>query len=198
MGHDVTLVHRGRASAYAGASPPPASSRLWFRKRLDLEACSVEVRADDEALARALAPAAVETKRWDLALLEVGFDARFGDRPAAHVALARFRAARVPPSKIAVLTDALHYRRAASTAARERAAAVYGYERLLYAHPGVDLVVSNDKTTASGVRALQVRALAKRNDTTAPEVVDVASIGRADTCYVFRFHPTPRKRPDRN
>ena len=170
-GHRVTLATRGRALKYVGSGDqPPASAKLWFRRRLDLDACSVDVKTDDEGLTRVLAPQALDAAAFDLALLEVNFDARFGDRPAAHVALERFRASRRRPKLVALLSDALHYRQeVAAGAPRASAAAVYGYERLLYAHPSVTSVISGDAALIPSFRALQVRA--RPNATSHPPVV---------------------------
>ena len=53
----MTLATRGRAANYVGSGDqPPASAKLWFRRRLDLDACSVDVKTDDEGLTRVLAP----------------------------------------------------------------------------------------------------------------------------------------------
>jgi hypothetical protein len=170
-GHRVTLATRGRAANYVGrGDQPPASAKLWFRRRLDLDACSVDVKTDDEGLTRVLAPSALDAAAFDLALLEVNFDARFGDRPAAHVALERFRASRRRPTLVALLSDALHYRQeVAAGAPRASAAAVYGYERLLYAHPSVTAVIAGDAALIPSFKALQVRA--RPNATQHPPVV---------------------------
>ena len=68
---------------------------------------------------------------------------------------------------MALLSDALHYRQeVAAGAPRASAAAVYGYERLLYAHPSVTAVVAGDAALLPSFRALQVRA-AERDATPA-------------------------------
>ena len=52
------------AAKYVGSGDqPPASAKLWFRRRLDLDACSVDVKTDDEGLTRVLAPSALTRRR---------------------------------------------------------------------------------------------------------------------------------------
>jgi len=170
-GHRVTVATRGRSQGYVRTrARPPAAAKLWFRRRLDLDACWVDVQTDDEGLTRVLAPQALAAAAYDLALLELSFDARFGDRPAAHVALERFRASRARPTFVALLSDAVHYRaelRAGAPSAS--AAAVYGYERLLYAHPAISAVVAGDAALVPSFRALQRRA--RPNASSYPQVV---------------------------
>ena len=57
----------------------------------------------------------------------------------------------------------------AAGAPRASAAAVYGYERLLYAHPSVTAVIAGDAALLPSFRALQVRA--RPNATQHPPVV---------------------------
>ncbi|KAH8072777.1 hypothetical protein JL721_3424 [Aureococcus anophagefferens] len=137
-GHEVTLVSRGHAKGYreSGAPPAPASGRIFLPRSKSSRACSVAVKSDDELLGRVLTSSFLAAKQFDLALLEVNFDERFGDEPAARRA-APFDA-RTPPRRVAVVSHALHYHALAELGRGDdqgtrRAAAAYGHERLLYA-----------------------------------------------------------------
>ncbi|KAH8057315.1 hypothetical protein JL722_6968 [Aureococcus anophagefferens] len=82
-GHEVTLVSRGHAKGYreSGAPPAPASGRIFLPRTKSSRACSVAVKSDDGLLGRVLTSSFLAAKQFDLALLEVNFDERFGASP---------------------------------------------------------------------------------------------------------------------
>ncbi|KAH8085018.1 hypothetical protein JL720_7733 [Aureococcus anophagefferens] len=163
-GHEVTLVSRGHAKGYreSGAAPAPASGRIFLPRTKSSRACSVAVKSDDELLGRVLTSSFLAAKQFDLALLEVNFDERFGDEPAARAAPVprrgrrRARRRRVPRAALPRPGRARPRRRPGHA---PRGAA-YGHERLLYASarravlaPAAALAASFARLQASAARA---------------------------------------------